>query len=72
MGSISTSRNKAVYLDKPEASLVVRDAPFPKAEPGEIVVRNAVIAINPVTGAWPTESSSLSSGLPRSSAMWLA
>lgn len=40
--------NKAAYLDKPGAPLVVRDARFPKAGPGEIVVRNAAIAINPV------------------------
>ncbi|KAF3049967.1 hypothetical protein E8E11_004954 [Didymella keratinophila] len=46
MGSIS--QNKAAYLDKPASLLVVRDAPFPKAGPGEIVVRNTTVAINPV------------------------
>ena len=46
MGSIV--QNKAAYLDKPGAPLVIRDAPFSKAGPGEIVVRNASIAINPV------------------------
>lgn len=44
----SNSQNKAAYLDEPGAPLVVRDAPFPKAAAGEIVVRNAAIAINPV------------------------
>lgn len=44
----STSQNKAAYLDQPGASLVVRDAPLPKAGAGEIVIRNAAIAINPV------------------------
>ena len=46
MGSIS--QNKAAYLEKPGASLVIRDAPLPKAGTGEIVIRNAAIAINPV------------------------
>lgn len=41
-------QNKAAFLDKPGAPLVVRDAPFPKAGPGEIVIRNAAIAINPI------------------------
>lgn len=46
MGSIQ--QNKAAYLDEPGASLLVRDAPLHKAGPGEIVIRNAAIAINPV------------------------
>lgn len=43
-----TPQNKAAFLDKPGAPLIVRDALFPKAGPGEIVIRNATIAINPV------------------------
>ncbi|KAJ8115589.1 hypothetical protein OPT61_g2797 [Boeremia exigua] len=53
----STLQNKAAYLDQPGAPLVVRDAPFPKAGPGEIVVRNAAIAINPVD--WHIQDSGL-------------
>jgi NADPH:quinone reductase-like Zn-dependent oxidoreductase len=45
---MSITKNEAAYLDEPGAPLVVREAPFPKAGPGEIVVRNAAIAINPV------------------------
>ncbi len=41
-------QNKAAYLDEPGAALIVRDAPLPEAGPGEIVVRNAAVAINPV------------------------
>lgn len=46
MGSIP--QNKAAYLDEPGAPLVVREAPMPKAGPGEIVVRNAAVPINPL------------------------
>ncbi|KAJ4990769.1 zinc-binding oxidoreductase [Stagonosporopsis vannaccii] len=55
MGSLQ--QNKAAYLDEPGASLVVRDAPLPKAGPGEIVVRNAAISINPVD--WHMQDSGL-------------
>ena len=46
MGSIL--QNKAAYLVEPGAPLVVREAPMPKAGVGEIVVRNAAVAINPL------------------------
>lgn len=44
----SILQNKAAFLDEPGAPLIVRDAPFPRAGSGEIVVRNAAIAVNPV------------------------
>lgn len=46
--TMSAIRNQAAYLDKPGASLEVRDASMPTAGPGEIVVKNAAIGINPL------------------------
>lgn len=40
--------NQAAYLTKPNIPLEVRDAPMPAAGAGEIVVKNAAIAINPL------------------------
>jgi NADPH:quinone reductase-like Zn-dependent oxidoreductase len=40
--------NKAAYLTKADTPLEVRDAPMPTAGVGEIVVKNAAIAINPL------------------------
>lgn len=45
---MSTPQNQAAWLNKAESPLEVRDAPLPTAGPGEIVVKNAAIAINPV------------------------
>ncbi|KAH7110612.1 chaperonin 10-like protein [Dendryphion nanum] len=42
------SKNQAAYLVKAGAALEVRNAPMPTAGPGEIVVKNAAIAINPL------------------------
>jgi NADPH:quinone reductase-like Zn-dependent oxidoreductase len=41
-------RNKAAYLIKAGTPLEVRDAPLPTAGPGQIVVKNAAVAINPL------------------------
>ncbi|KAL4899890.1 hypothetical protein BDW74DRAFT_105833 [Aspergillus multicolor] len=56
--------NQAAWLNKAGTDLEVGDAPVPTAGPGEIVIKNAAIAINPIdthrqdTGAfvqqWPT------------------
>ncbi|RDW92683.1 zinc-binding alcohol dehydrogenase family protein [Aspergillus mulundensis] len=56
--------NQAAWLNKAGTDLEVGDAPIPTAGPGEIVVKNAAVAINPLdthmqdTGAfvkqWPT------------------
>lgn len=40
--------NQAAWLVKADAPLEVGEAPMPTAGPGEIVIRNAAIAINPV------------------------
>lgn len=40
--------NRAAYLDKAGTVLEIRDAPLPQAGPGEIVVKNAAVAINPL------------------------
>lgn len=41
-------QNQAAYLNEAGTPLEVRDAPLPTAGPGEIVVQNAAIAINPL------------------------
>lgn len=41
-------QNKAAYLKKADTPLEVEDAPLPTAGPGELVVKNAAIAINPL------------------------
>jgi NADPH:quinone reductase-like Zn-dependent oxidoreductase len=45
---MATPKNQAAYLKKAGATLEVGDAPMPKAGAGEIVVKNAAIAINPL------------------------
>lgn len=42
------AKNQAAYLIKADTPLEVRDAPMPSAGPGEIVVKNHAIAINPL------------------------
>lgn len=42
------SVNKAAWLVKANSPLEVGEAPLPTAGPGEIVVKNAAIAINPL------------------------
>jgi NADPH:quinone reductase-like Zn-dependent oxidoreductase len=41
-------RNQAAWLIKAGEPLLVDDAPLPTAGPGEIVVKNAAVAINPL------------------------
>lgn len=43
-----TATNQAAYLDKAGNALEVRDAPMPKAGSGELIVKNAAVAINPL------------------------
>ncbi|KAF1928843.1 uncharacterized protein M421DRAFT_390668 [Didymella exigua CBS 183.55] len=59
----SVLQNRTAYLDEPGAPLVVRDAPFPEPGPGEIEVRNAAIAINPVDWHMTDSGILLSTGL---------
>jgi NADPH:quinone reductase-like Zn-dependent oxidoreductase len=40
--------NQAAWLIKADTLLQVDDAPLPTAGPGELVVKNAAIAINPL------------------------
>lgn len=45
---MSTPRNQAAWLRKASTPLEVGDAPLPKAGAGEIIVKNAAVAINPL------------------------
>ncbi|OCK94114.1 putative zinc-binding alcohol dehydrogenase domain-containing protein cipB [Cenococcum geophilum 1.58] len=45
---MSAPKNQAAWLKKAGTPLEVSDAPLPTAGPGEIVVKNAAIAINPL------------------------
>lgn len=41
--------NKAAYITEAKANpLQVKDAPFPSAGKGEVVVKNQAVAVNPV------------------------
>ena len=61
---MSAPKNQAAWLRMAESPLEVGDAPVPKAAEGEIIVKNAAVAINPLdchmqdTGVfvqqWPT------------------
>jgi NADPH:quinone reductase-like Zn-dependent oxidoreductase len=44
----SSPKNKAAWLTEAGKPLEVSDAPLPTAGPGQIVVKNAAIAINPL------------------------
>lgn len=44
----SVFKNRAAYLLEPNTPLEIRDAPMPIPGPGEIVIKNAAIAINPL------------------------
>lgn len=46
--NMTTPKNQAAWLTKPGSPLEVGDAPMPTAGPGEIIVKNAAIAINPL------------------------
>ncbi|KAF2150276.1 putative quinone oxidoreductase [Myriangium duriaei CBS 260.36] len=45
---MSSEVNQAAYLDAPGTKLTLRQAPMPTPGPGEIVVKNHAIAINPL------------------------
>lgn len=45
---MSAPKNQAAWLTKVDTPLEVSDAPLPTAGPGEIVVKNAAVAINPL------------------------
>jgi NADPH:quinone reductase-like Zn-dependent oxidoreductase len=45
---MASLNNQAAWLVKASSPLEVGDAPLPEAGPGEIVVRNKAIAINPL------------------------
>lgn len=45
---MSTPKNLAAWLIKAGSPLQVGDSPLPTAGPGELVVKNAAIAINPL------------------------
>lgn len=41
-------KNQAAWLIKADSPLKVDDAPLPIAGPGELIVKNAAVAINPL------------------------
>lgn len=45
---MSAPQNQAAYLTEAGKALSVSDAPMPTAGAGEIVVKNAAVAINPL------------------------
>ncbi|KAF2649699.1 GroES-like protein [Lophiostoma macrostomum CBS 122681] len=45
---MTTPQNQAAWLKTAGAKLEVAEAPLPKAGPGELVVRNSAVAINPL------------------------
>lgn len=45
---MSAPKNQAAWLQKADTPLEVGDAPLPAASAGEIVVKNAAVAINPL------------------------
>lgn len=45
---MSAPKNQAAWLYKADTPLEVGDAPVPKAGAGEIIVKNAAVAINPL------------------------
>jgi NADPH:quinone reductase-like Zn-dependent oxidoreductase len=45
---MAAPNNQAAWLTKVDTPLQVDDAPLPTAGPGELVVKNAAIAINPL------------------------
>ncbi|KAF2689454.1 GroES-like protein [Lentithecium fluviatile CBS 122367] len=45
---MAAPRNQAAWLTKADTPLEVGDAPLPTAGPGELVVKNAAVAINPL------------------------
>ncbi|KAJ4993151.1 zinc-binding oxidoreductase [Stagonosporopsis vannaccii] len=42
------SQNKAAWIGVASAQLIVKEAPRPKPGPGELVIKNAVVSVNPV------------------------
>lgn len=45
---MSAPKNQAAWLVKAGEPLQVGDAPLPKPGPGELVVKNGAVAINPI------------------------
>ena len=45
---MAAPQNQAAWLHEANTPLKVGDAPMPTAGPGEIVVKNAAVAINPL------------------------
>jgi NADPH:quinone reductase-like Zn-dependent oxidoreductase len=45
---MSTPQNRAAWLDAAGTPLRVDSAPMPTAGPGEIIIKNSAVAINPL------------------------
>ena len=45
---MSAPENQAAWLKQADTPLEVGPAPMPTADPGEVIVKNAAIAINPI------------------------
>lgn len=48
LADMTSPKNQAAWLHKANAPLEVGDAPMPTVGPGEIVVKNVAVAINPL------------------------
>ncbi|KAF1977639.1 GroES-like protein [Bimuria novae-zelandiae CBS 107.79] len=45
---MSTMKKKAAYLSTPKSPLSVQDAPFPRPEAHDVLIRNHALAMNPI------------------------
>ena len=58
------AQNNAAWIEAASARFTVKEAPKPKAGPGEVVIKNAVVSIVSVI-PWDTEVSFLADCLTR-------
>jgi NADPH:quinone reductase-like Zn-dependent oxidoreductase len=54
--------NSAAWMLGPKQQLQVKEAPYPKAGPGEVVVRNRALAINPIDWIFQTQGTAMAFG----------
>ncbi|KAF2443143.1 GroES-like protein [Karstenula rhodostoma CBS 690.94] len=54
--------NSAAWMLGPKQRLQVREAPYPKPGPGEVVVRNRAVAINPIDWILQTQGTAMAFG----------
>ncbi|KAL1592220.1 hypothetical protein SLS60_011297 [Paraconiothyrium brasiliense] len=54
--------NSAAWMPGPKQQLQVKEAPYPRAGPGEVVVRNRAVAINPIDWIVQTNGTAMAFG----------